>query len=363
MSDNILIITGGTGGHVLPAVNFFKYLEIKNKKVFIMTDNRGSKYINEIHFNKKFKIYSSHYSGNLFFKLIAAIKLLLGFFQSIIIFIKLKPKTIISFGSYASAAPLLCFLLFKFFFKTSLYLHEQNSIVGQVNKIFLKFSTKIFMNFEKNYLNINNYQNKISIVGLPQKIEDSNSINIKNENSSVVNFLLFAGSQGSLDLLEIFQIIIKKLNKLSISKQIFFTIQAPLSKHLEIENLLKKYSYKFQIRDFYNNFTDILKQTDIALCRSGAGTINDLITYKIPAVICPLPSAKDNHQYENAKILNNIDCAIIINKNKINDDEMMFFIDKSLNDKNFKKKLKLNFDTIEIKNTNELMWNYINNAK
>ena len=90
---------------------------------------------------------------------------------------------------------------------------------------------------------------------------------------------------------------------------------------------------------------------------------HDLITYKIPAVICPLPSAKDNHQYENAKILNNIDCAIIINKNKINDDEMMYFIDKSINDKNFKKKLKLNFDTIEIKNTNKLMWNYINNAK
>jgi len=106
-----------------------------------------------------------------------------------------------------------------------------------------------------------------------------------------------------------------------------------------------------------------LKQTDIALCRSGAGTINDLITYKIPALICPLPSAKDNHQFENAKILNNLDCAIIVDKNKINDDEIMLFIDKSLNDKHFKKKLKLNFDTIEIKNTNELMWNYIKNAK
>ena len=41
----------------------------------------------------------------------------------------------------------------------------------------------------------------------------------------------------------------------------------------------------------------------------------------------------------------------------------MLFIDKSLNDMNFKKKLKLNFDGIEIKNTNELMWNYIKNAK
>ena len=96
------------------------------------------------------------------------------------------------------------------------------------------------MNFDKEYLNINKYKDKISVVGLPNRIEDNNSINIKNKNSSVINFLLFAGSQGSLDLLAIFERIIKNLNQLSISKQIFFTIQAPLSKHLEIENLLKK---------------------------------------------------------------------------------------------------------------------------
>ena len=363
MSDNILIITGGTGGHVLPAVNFFKYLSQQKKKVFILTDYRGSKYIHNINQKKIFKIYSSHYSGNLFFKLIASIKLLLGFIQSMIIFVKLKPKNIVSFGSYASSTPLLCFLLFNLFFKTSLYLHEQNSVVGKVNRIFLKFSRKIFMNFDKEYLNIKNYQDKISVVGLPQKIKVNTSINIKNKNFSVINFLIFAGSQGSLDLLDIFKSIIKNLNRISISKQIFFTIQAPLSKHLEIEDLLKKNSFKFQIKNFYNNFDNILKQTDIALCRSGAGTINDLITYKIPAVICPLPSAKDNHQYENAKILTNIKCAIIVDKNKINDDEMILFIDKSLNDKNFKYNLKKNFDAIKIKNTNELMWNYIKNAK
>jgi len=363
MSDNILIITGGTGGHVLPAVNFLKYLKKKNKKVYILSDNRGSNYINNIDQNLLFKIYSSHYSGNFFFKLSASIKLLLGFIQSLIIFIKLKPNKIISFGSYASFAPLLCFLLFKYFFKTSLYLHEQNSVVGKVNKIFLKFSSKIFMNFDKEYQNIDKYQNKVSVVGLPQRIKENNSINIKNKKTSIINFLLFAGSQGSIDLLEIFKYIIKSFNKMSMSKKIFFTIQAPLSKHLEIENLLKENNYNFEIKNFYNDFDDILEQTDIALCRSGAGTINDLIIHKIPAIICPLPSAKDNHQYENAKILSSIKCAIVVDKNKINEDEMMLFIDKSLNDMNFKKKLKLNFDEIEIKNTNELMWNYIKNAK
>jgi len=163
--------------------------------------------------------------------------------------------------------------------------------------------------------------------------------------------------------LEIFKFIIKSFNKMSLSKKIFFTIQAPLSKHLEIENLLKENNYNFEIKNFYNDFDDKLEQTDIALCRSGAGTINDLIINKIPAIICPLPSAKDNHQYENAKILSSINCAIIVDIKNIDEEEIILFIDKSLNDINFKKKLKQNFNEIEINNTNELMWNYIKNAK
>ena len=363
MSKNILIITGGTGGHVIPAVNFFNYLKKNDNKVFLLTDYRGSKYINGVNENKIFKIYSSHFSGNLFFKLKAIIKLLAGFIKSLFIFIILKPKTIISFGSYASSTPLVCFLLFNFFFRTSLYIHEQNSVVGKVNKTFIKFSNKIFMNFEKEYLNIQEYRNKISVVGLPQKINVKNLNNKDKNNNYTFNFLVFAGSQGSLDILIIFKEIIKNLKKILNLKHIFFTIQAPLEKHKEIEKLLKNNGYNCKIENFFNNFDDILQQTDIALCRSGAGTINDLINHKIPAIICPLTSSKDNHQYENAKILSSIQCAIIVNKNKINDNAITLFIDKLVNDENFKKNLKENFNKIEIRNTNELMWNLIKNEK
>ena len=348
---------------MIPAVNFFNYLKNNENEVYLLTDYRGSKYINDINENKIFKIYSSHLSGNLYFKLKSIIKLLAGFIQSLFIFIRLKPKTIISFGSYASSTPLVCFLLFKFFFKTSLYIHEQNSVVGKVNKIFIKFSNQIFMNFEKEYLNIKKYQNKISIVGLPEKINIKNLKHKDKKNNSIFNFLVFGGSQGSIEILAIFEYIVNSLNKISNLKEVFFTIQAPLVKHKEIQNLLKKYEYNFDIQIFFNDFDDILAKTDIALCRSGAGTINDLIKHKIPSIICPLHDAKDNHQYENAKILSSINCAIIVNRNKINDDEIISFINKLVNDKNFKKNLKENFNKIEIRNTNELMWNFIKNEK
>ena len=48
MTRPVMILAGGTGGHVLPAVNFFKYLRKKNKKVYILSDYRGSNFINNL---------------------------------------------------------------------------------------------------------------------------------------------------------------------------------------------------------------------------------------------------------------------------------------------------------------------------
>ena len=71
------------------------------------------------------------------------------------------------------------------------------------------------MNFEKEYLNITKYQNKISVVGLPQKINTKNFIRKDKNNNSIFNFLVFGGSQGSIEILVIFEHIVKSLNKIS----------------------------------------------------------------------------------------------------------------------------------------------------
>ena len=187
--NKILIITGGTGGHVIPAINFFNYIKNNSNNVFLVTDNRGYQYISNTDKKNIFKIYSSHLTGNITFKLLGLIKLLIGFLQSLIIYIKLRPKTIVSFGSYASFTPLICFVFFKFFFKTKLYLHEQNSLVGQTNKLFSKQANKIFVNFDKEYPSLHKQKNKVFVVGLPQKNLNEKSDCIKSKNN--VNFLIF----------------------------------------------------------------------------------------------------------------------------------------------------------------------------
>ena len=357
--NNILIITGGTGGHVIPALNFFNYLENNSKNVFLLTDNRGFKYISISDNKKIFKIHSSHLTGNISFKLIGLMKLVIGFLQSLIIYIKLRPKTIVSFGSYATLSPLICFVLFKFFFKTKLYLHEQNSLIGQTNNLFAKKANKIFVNFDKEYLSLNAYKNKTFVVGSPQKKINVNFHYKQKENENNINFLIFAGSQGSLDILNFFSQLINEIKKITNIKKINFIVQCPIKIQDQIKNLLNNNNFNFEIRSFFNNFEAILSKTNIALCRSGAGTINDLINYKIPAIILPLPSSKNNHQFENAKILSDIGCAILADKDSKELDKILLFIRNVIDDKSFNNSLLDKYSKIKRYNTNLLMWEHI----
>ena len=144
MKENVLIITGGTGGHVIPAKNFANYLSVKNINCTIITDKRGYKYF-ENYNGKIYIISSSNLNGNLIFKIFGIFQILLGLIQSFIIIFLLKPSHSISFGSYASFSPMLSCILFKSFYKVKLYIHEQNSILGRTNKLFLIFTITLIV--------------------------------------------------------------------------------------------------------------------------------------------------------------------------------------------------------------------------
>ena len=146
-NNKTLICTGGTGGHVIPAINFANFLIEQGYECSLILDKRGNKYAKKFK-GKIFIIASSHLSGNIFFKIKSLINLIIGFFQSFFLIIKLKPKNCISFGSYATFMPLLTILIFKLFIKINLYTHEQNSIIGKVNLFFLPYTKYIFTNFD-----------------------------------------------------------------------------------------------------------------------------------------------------------------------------------------------------------------------
>ena len=314
-------------------------------------------------FDGKIKIISaSHLSGNLFHNTTGVIKLFFGFCDSLIFIFKLKPLIGISFGSYASLPPCFAIKIFKFFYKINFYIHEQNSIIGRSNKYFVKNANKIFVNFKKDYKINKQYIHKINIVGIPRLIKKDKSNNkiILTKIKNKFTIFLYGGSQGSIPLLECFEKLLLKL-QYNDFERIFFIIQCPDHYINSFKNKILKYNIKFEINDFFENLPALLENTDLILSRCGAGTINDIISNKIPSILVPLPSAKDNHQFENAKYLFKKKCGIILDQNNFNSEEAYQFIQKFLIDTNQINKIKEILNKEKILDTNNIMLNLIKN--
>ncbi len=359
MKKNFLLITGGTGGHVIPAKNFANYLSIKNINCTIITDKRGYKYFDN-YSGKIYVISSSNLNGNIISKIFGIFKILLGLIQSFIIIFLLKPSHSISFGSYASFSPMLSCIVFKPFYKVKLYIHEQNSIIGRTNKFFLNFTNKLFLNFDiKSKIN-SKFKDKIFVVGFPENSFKKN-FKISNKNSES-NFTIFisGGSQGSEFVSNFATNLIKIIDNEKIIKAKFI-FQCSKNLIKKQEEKLRNIKSPIILKDFFINIDEILANANLVICRAGAGTIVDLINFKLPSILIPLPSSKDNHQFFNAEILAKDDLAIIIDQNNDDLDRAKRHIYETYSNAKKLESMNKKFDMIQVKNSNTLIYKLIIN--
>ena len=361
MKKKILLITGGTGGHVIPAENLANYLTHQKIDCTIMVDRRGHKYMNN--FNGKICIvYSSNLNGSILKKFFSIFILLIGFIKSFFIVLFLRPNKVISFGSYASFFPMLSCLLLKPFYQFDIFIHEQNSILGRTNKFFIFSTKKIFLNFDILQGINNKYKNKSYVVGSPEKnIKKSLKSSKKNLNNLFTIFI-YGGSQGS-EFISNFSV--NLINTIEKERKIDakFIMQCPKKLIHKISNDLSNMKSKIIIKDFFYNIDEILQNTSLVISRAGAGSITDLINYNIPSILIPLPNAKDNHQFHNASIMAKENVSVIINQKKDELAKAKEFIYEIYQNPYKLKKINESFSKIKVKNSNSLIYNLINYEK
>ena len=316
-NNHVVLFSGGTGGHVIPSVNFGNYLIDYGYNCTLFLDNRGLQYAGKFK-GRIINISSAHLSGNILFKLNSFLLLLYGLIQSFYHLMIIRPSHCISFGSYASFMPLIVAALLRVLKLTEIHLHEQNSIIGKVNLFFLPLSKNIFVNFNSIKNLQSQYRNRMNHVGLPtdnKKIFKKRSIKINKEKK--IKIFVYGGSQGSVNLNNCFLKMIKKLpynyyNKLTI------VVQSSYKQIPKIKGVLKDLKIDFELKNFFDDIHRILASSDIVIARSGAGTINDIIDSQIPAILVPLPHSINNHQYLNAKYLVDKHAALLIEEKDLN---------------------------------------------
>ena len=293
--NKIIIATGGTGGHIIPAYSLAKNLIKKNYSVEIIADKRGLKYLDK---HKDIKIIlinsATLFKKNIINLFLSIFIIFFSYVKSLIILFKAKPVIVFGMGGHASFPVCIAARTLNIPF----IIYENNIQIGKSNKYLLPFAYKILVSY-KDLLGIKNkYDHKVIVTG---NIIRQEILNFKKNNQfkpEILNILVLGGSQAAKSFGEFLPRIFERCVKENIKIKIFQ--QCIKSQTLELSRIYKNLNLNYELFNFTNNILEYFSNTELAITRSGSSVTAELINCNIPFICIPYPHAADSHQDKNA---------------------------------------------------------------
>jgi len=311
-----LFVAGGTGGHVYPALEVAR--EFKNSGAQIYWIGKENSLEHEFSKREGFKfepIKSSGFRKKSFIeKILSVFYLITSFINSIIILLKIKPRFIFCFGGYLSLGPGFASVMLR----VPLFIHEQNSVAGTANKLLANLATEVFEGFPKSFKR--NLEN-INFVGNPvrQEITSFTHTDKAKTSTNMFKLLILGGSQGSTQLNSL---VMDSLSEVKDKKNWEIVHQTGKADKEDLINFYKDLNINYKVESFIKNMGEVYSNCDLVISRAGAMTISELLITHTPSILLPLPWATDDHQTSNAKYLESLGAARVLESDKKNISEL-----------------------------------------
>ena len=363
----VIIAAAGTGGHINPGLAIANKIkeEEKDSKIIFIGTTRGLendlvpragyelKTIDAYGLSKKISIENIKKMYKTFKGLGEAKRIIKEF----------KPDIVIGTGGYICGATISA----AHSLGIPTLLHESNAFPGKAVKMLAKKTDTILVSFEDAKARIKNAKN-IVCTGTPVKIVKKDyGINEKleiikkaglNETKPIV--LIFGGSQGAQKINEAILDILK--NKLNKGYQIMWAT-GPKQYDIIKEKLLDKNINNIEnakIVPYIYNMEEIMNVSNLIVARSGAMTITEISNLGKPSILIPLPNVSGDHQFHNAKVLENVGAAKIILNDELNGEILNkqieeIVLDKSIEIQMSKNALKVSTYDVEDKIYKEIL--------
>ncbi len=300
----MIIMAGGTGGHVFPGLAVAHRLQSEGWNIHWLgtPDRMEAKLVPEHGFPISFINIRGLRNHGIVRKLLAPFQILKAIFQALIIFKRERPDVVLGMGGYAAgpggvAAKLL---------GIPLVLHEQNAAAGLTNRLLAKIANKILMGFEGAFP----VSSKTQVVGNPVR-DDFLALAkkpVKHYSADMpMKILIVGGSLGARPLNQVVPHALAKMSHIEIRHQSGKGNQEIVTDLYQSLGVLT-----VTVTEFIDDMASAYEWADVLICRAGALTVAEVAAAGVPAIFVPLPHAVDDHQTKNAQSLVTKGAAVLM---------------------------------------------------
>lgn len=277
----IWIATGGTGGHVFPALSVANELAKRGHKITVSCDGRVTKMVRDgkpKNARMAFVWASGVGAKSKIKQMWALFKIGVSAIALMLRFVFVRPDRLVAFGGYASVPAVFAAHVWKI----PTYLHEQNAAIGRANKFTMRWVKTLMTSFETVNGMPKNSKANVVYTGLPVRDDF-----IKNENAPLTHknkILVTGGSLGAQILDEIVPIAISEMK----NKKIFITHQTRPENVEKLQRFYAEHKIHANVLSFIRDMSTAIVDADLVIGRSGASTVVELETVGRPAILVPL---------------------------------------------------------------------------
>ena len=318
----IAIGSGGTGGHISPAIAFAQALKDAGDEFMFFgafPETYRSVFESEEIPYRTFTLKRGTYR-------IASISTLAYAARTAALSVSLipymmrkktRPDAVVCFGAYAT----LPLIIAAFFARVPIVLHEQNVIPGRINRICSRIAARVALSHVESQAYFK--KANVSVTGNPvrkglfgyTKSRSLEALGLADQQEKTV-VLVLGGSQGASSINRAVTEALPMLSDLS-PAPVFLHVTGS-SDYEQVKQAYEGSKTKALCWPFQEDMGLLYTSADLVVCRAGASTIAELTCFALPAVLVPYPYAARNHQYYNAKKMKDAGAALILEEKDMN---------------------------------------------
>ncbi len=322
----VMIMAGGTGGHVYPALSVAEHLRDQGVDVVWLGTRRGleARIVPVAGFDIEWLDVKGLVGTSWLRKLSMSWMLLKAVSQAMTVMRRRLPNAVLGMGGFAAGPGGIAAWLLR----RPLVIHEANAVCGVTNRLLAPLSKRILTGFK----DVDHLGAKARWTGNPvrQEISQPQSTAFPTNASRPLRLLVLGGSQGARSINEL---VPQALRQSRCGSQLTITHQCGPGHDERVRRAYADAQISAQVVPFIEDMASAYRDADLVIARSGAMTVTELCTAGLPSILLPFPYAASNHQAANADVLSRTGGAVVIHASELDPSRLAQGIDSLTQDR------------------------------